>query len=208
MVIFFNVANQVSAPPAPTNMALTSLQHAQLNDLGQSPLFDMSRDATTRIEEINTVYERARIIAKIFSEIGYHAASIDVIWHTGKISQRMISRRFHENIGIFIPILFRWSTVQRSLFSSSITTWHAEHFYPTSKVVQSYSLCSKRWLISILCMMSIRFGCTTRNTRIYSAVYLLTEVAHGVDARQIETTATMLPTGEFDFHTPNPGACK
>ncbi|OBZ73615.1 Acyl-coenzyme A oxidase 2, peroxisomal [Grifola frondosa] len=41
-----------------------------------------------------------------------------------------------------------------------------------------------------------------------SAQYLLTEVAHGLDAPNLETTATLLPSGEFDLHTPNEGARK
>jgi acyl-CoA oxidase len=41
-----------------------------------------------------------------------------------------------------------------------------------------------------------------------SGQYYLTEVAHGLDAIHLETTATQLPNGEFDLHTPNPGASK
>ncbi|KAJ7312390.1 hypothetical protein DFH08DRAFT_791370 [Mycena albidolilacea] len=40
------------------------------------------------------------------------------------------------------------------------------------------------------------------------AHYCLTEVAHGLDAINIETTATALPGGGFELHTPNPGASK
>ncbi|KAJ7437590.1 acyl-CoA dehydrogenase NM domain-like protein [Mycena galericulata] len=40
------------------------------------------------------------------------------------------------------------------------------------------------------------------------AHYCLTEVAHGLDAINIETTATLLPDGGFELHTPNPGAAK
>jgi len=40
------------------------------------------------------------------------------------------------------------------------------------------------------------------------AHYCLTEVAHGLDAINIETTATALPSGEFELHTPHPGAAK
>ncbi|KZT00998.1 acyl-CoA dehydrogenase NM domain-like protein [Laetiporus sulphureus 93-53] len=41
-----------------------------------------------------------------------------------------------------------------------------------------------------------------------SAQYLLTEQAHGLDAPNLETTATLLPNGEFDLHTPHDGARK
>lgn len=37
---------------------------------------------------------------------------------------------------------------------------------------------------------------------------MLTEVGHGLDAPNLETTATRLPNGEFDLHTPNERACK
>lgn len=37
---------------------------------------------------------------------------------------------------------------------------------------------------------------------------MLTEVGHGLDAPNLETTATLLPNGEFDLHTPNEGARK
>ncbi|EKM52307.1 uncharacterized protein PHACADRAFT_164229 [Phanerochaete carnosa HHB-10118-sp] len=41
-----------------------------------------------------------------------------------------------------------------------------------------------------------------------SAQFLLTEVAHGLDAFNLETTATMKDDGSFDLHTPNEGAAK
>ncbi|KAJ3773284.1 hypothetical protein EV361DRAFT_1008168 [Lentinula raphanica] len=37
---------------------------------------------------------------------------------------------------------------------------------------------------------------------------MLTEIEHGLDSRQIETTATLLPDGSIDLHTPHPGAAK
>ncbi|KAJ4490545.1 hypothetical protein J3R30DRAFT_3278550 [Lentinula aciculospora] len=37
---------------------------------------------------------------------------------------------------------------------------------------------------------------------------MLTEVEHGLDSRQIETTATLLPDGSLDLNTPHPGAAK
>ena len=40
------------------------------------------------------------------------------------------------------------------------------------------------------------------------AQYMMTEVGHGLDAPNIETTATLLENGQFDLHTPNPGASK
>lgn len=40
------------------------------------------------------------------------------------------------------------------------------------------------------------------------AQYMLTEVGHGLDARNLETTATLLPNGDFDLHTPNFNAAK
>ncbi|PLB46467.1 acyl-CoA dehydrogenase NM domain-like protein [Aspergillus steynii IBT 23096] len=41
-----------------------------------------------------------------------------------------------------------------------------------------------------------------------SGQFLLTEVGHGLDARNLETTATLLPNGDFDLHSPNPAAAK
>ncbi|GAW08850.1 acyl- dehydrogenase NM domain-like protein [Lentinula edodes] len=38
--------------------------------------------------------------------------------------------------------------------------------------------------------------------------FMLTEVEHGLDARQIETTATLLPDGSLELNTPHPGAAK
>ena len=38
--------------------------------------------------------------------------------------------------------------------------------------------------------------------------FMLTELDHGLDARCIETMATLLPDGTFDLHTPHPGASK
>lgn len=35
----------------------------------------------------------------------------------------------------------------------------------------------------------------------FSAQFLLSEVGHGLDSPNLETTATLLPTGEFDLHT-------
>ncbi|KAF8590341.1 acyl-CoA dehydrogenase NM domain-like protein [Ramaria rubella] len=41
-----------------------------------------------------------------------------------------------------------------------------------------------------------------------SAQFLLTESGHGLDASNLETTATLLPNDEFDLHTPHPRAVK
>ncbi|OGM42201.1 acyl-CoA oxidase [Aspergillus bombycis] len=41
-----------------------------------------------------------------------------------------------------------------------------------------------------------------------SVQFMLTEVGHGLDARNLETTATLLPNGDFDIHTPNSNAAK
>jgi alkylation response protein AidB-like acyl-CoA dehydrogenase len=38
--------------------------------------------------------------------------------------------------------------------------------------------------------------------------FMLTEVAHGLDARNLETTATLLPDGSYDLDTPHAGAAK
>lgn len=40
------------------------------------------------------------------------------------------------------------------------------------------------------------------------AHYMLTEVGHGLDSQNIETTAELRPDGSFEIHTPNPGAAK
>ncbi|KAF7356178.1 hypothetical protein MVEN_00949100 [Mycena venus] len=40
------------------------------------------------------------------------------------------------------------------------------------------------------------------------AHYCLTEVGHGLDAINIETTSTLLDDGGFELHTPHPGAAK
>jgi alkylation response protein AidB-like acyl-CoA dehydrogenase len=41
-----------------------------------------------------------------------------------------------------------------------------------------------------------------------SAQFLLTEQAHGLDAPNLETTATLQPDGSFLLNTPHPGAAK
>lgn len=38
--------------------------------------------------------------------------------------------------------------------------------------------------------------------------FMLTEVGHGLDARNLETRATLQPDGSFDLHTPNTAAAK
>lgn len=38
--------------------------------------------------------------------------------------------------------------------------------------------------------------------------FLLTEIGRGLDARNLETTATLLPDGSFDLHTPTASAAK
>ncbi|KAJ5189146.1 Acyl-CoA dehydrogenase/oxidase [Penicillium cf. griseofulvum] len=41
-----------------------------------------------------------------------------------------------------------------------------------------------------------------------SAQFMLTEVNHGLDARNIQTTATILPDGDIDLHTPSANYAK
>jgi acyl-CoA oxidase len=36
--------------------------------------------------------------------------------------------------------------------------------------------------------------------------FMLTELGHGLDARNLETKATLLPNGWFDLHSPNESA--
>lgn len=43
---------------------------------------------------------------------------------------------------------------------------------------------------------------------IFRAQFMLTEVNHGLDARNIQTTATILPDGDIDLHTPSPNDAK
>ncbi|KAF7308141.1 hypothetical protein HMN09_00661700 [Mycena chlorophos] len=38
--------------------------------------------------------------------------------------------------------------------------------------------------------------------------FCVTELSHGLDAFHMETTATLLESGEWEIHTPNPGAAK
>ncbi|TQV96984.1 hypothetical protein V2A60_000357 [Cordyceps javanica] len=40
------------------------------------------------------------------------------------------------------------------------------------------------------------------------ASFLLTEFGHGLDVKNMETTATLLPDGSYDIHTPSPAAAK
>lgn len=42
----------------------------------------------------------------------------------------------------------------------------------------------------------------------FRAHYMLTEVGHGLDSQNIETTAELLPDGNFEIHTPNHRAAK
>lgn len=37
---------------------------------------------------------------------------------------------------------------------------------------------------------------------------MLTEVGHALDARNLETTATLLPNGDFELHSPSFAAAK
>ncbi|KAJ5900219.1 uncharacterized protein N7473_004289 [Penicillium subrubescens] len=41
-----------------------------------------------------------------------------------------------------------------------------------------------------------------------SALFMITELNHGVDVKYLETTATLQPDGSFILHTPNMGAAK
>ncbi|KAF5857317.1 hypothetical protein ETB97_005966 [Aspergillus alliaceus] len=41
-----------------------------------------------------------------------------------------------------------------------------------------------------------------------NAQFLLTELGHGLDAKNLETTATLLEDGGFDLHTPHINAAK
>ena len=41
-----------------------------------------------------------------------------------------------------------------------------------------------------------------------SGQFLMTEVGHGLDIANLETTATLLPSGEFILNTPSPSAAK
>ncbi|EAW14867.1 putative acyl-CoA oxidase [Aspergillus clavatus NRRL 1] len=42
----------------------------------------------------------------------------------------------------------------------------------------------------------------------HRGIYMPTELGHGLDARNLQTVATLLPDGGFDLHTPTPAAAK
>jgi hypothetical protein len=42
----------------------------------------------------------------------------------------------------------------------------------------------------------------------HRAQFMLSELGHVLDSANLETTATLLPNGDFDLHTPHPGAAK
>ena len=48
----------------------------------------------------------------------------------------------------------------------------------------------------------------TFDTPLLRGQYCLTEVGHGLDAFHLETTATLLPNGEFELNTPSERAAK
>ncbi len=43
---------------------------------------------------------------------------------------------------------------------------------------------------------------------IYSGQFMLTELGHGLDIANIETIATLLPTGDFVLNSPTPSSAK
>jgi acyl-CoA oxidase len=47
-----------------------------------------------------------------------------------------------------------------------------------------------------------------RHSCLFSGQFCLTELGHGLDAFNLETTASVLPDGGFLLHTPTPQAAK
>jgi len=43
---------------------------------------------------------------------------------------------------------------------------------------------------------------------LHRAGFMLTELGHGLDAKNLETTVTLQPDGSFILHTPRPEAAK
>lgn len=69
-------------------------------------------------------------------------------------------------------------------------------------------LCRKLLAFEVSCVSTHTPHSKISDFCIIRGHYMLTEVAHGLDSQNIETTATLLEDGGFDFHTPNPGAAK
>ncbi|KJK60268.1 hypothetical protein P875_00053559 [Aspergillus parasiticus SU-1] len=55
-------------------------------------------------------------------------------------------------------------------------------------------------------LISIQYNIAGATFAMFVMQLILTEVGHGLDSRNLETTATLTPNADFDIHTPNSNA--
>ncbi|KAH8085466.1 acyl-CoA dehydrogenase NM domain-like protein [Cristinia sonorae] len=152
-------------------IAHTSVPSTQ--ELANSPLFslaDKNRDINDRAQ---TVYDRARAIART-----YGLTAEDVLYLRPKfwaLHQDLITPKD----GAATTLI----TIQYNLAAGTLAPFAA-----------------KRPELRPLLQQIMNFD--------VSAQFLLSEVGHGLDAPHLETTATLLPGGDFDLNTPGPQAAK
>lgn len=91
-------------------------------------------------------------------------------------------------------------SVQYNLFVGTVAPFAATH-------PELPSIIDKALRVDISCVLRLAFWNYILLT-CFRSQFMLTELGHGLDARNLETTATLLPSGGFELHTPSPNAAK
>ncbi|KJZ71312.1 hypothetical protein HIM_09322 [Hirsutella minnesotensis 3608] len=157
-------------------------------------IFSSSCDRLDDAERIRIAYLRAREIAKTFSQYSLQFRKKDdasLMQHapcqefdlSDILSLSPEFWAFHQNnICAYDMAAFSLMTIQYNLAAGTLATHMSNQAH--------------RQLLDRILKFEI------------SAHFLLTELGHGLDARSLETTATLQPDGTFDLHTPCDGAAK
>ncbi|KAJ5757328.1 acyl-CoA oxidase [Penicillium nucicola] len=142
-------------------------------DLLSLKIFDHHYEDSTRVEELQRSYFRAKHIARL------HDLNLEDVHH--------LTTKFwdvhRDNIIVRDTTAQILVTIQFNLVAGTLAPFVLERpdLKPFMKQVLNFDV---------------------------SASFMLNEVGHGCDARNLETTATWRADGSFTLHTPNAGAMK
>lgn len=108
--------------------------------------------------------------------------------------------RLHlEPLAAFDGGTFTLLSIQCNLFVGTLAPFTLKR-PELQPILQSALNFDISWVFSLIIAST---GDAANEELIYRAQFMLTEVNHGLDARNIQTTATILPDGDIDLHTPS-----
>ncbi|KAF7169071.1 hypothetical protein CNMCM5623_001903 [Aspergillus felis] len=150
-------------------------------ELAQSPLFKTPTGFLSLEERTRLTYERAKKICDAYS-----LTVEDILSLSPKFWKLQTDPIAAVDGGALTLI-----SIQYNLFVGTVAPFAARRL-------------DLQWILQ----RALSFEISADSKERLRAQFMLTEIGHGLDARNLETTATLLPDGGFELHSPSWAAAK